>query len=190
MWMGGEQKPQRDRKRQKLIVTWKERRPAETLPTHLNNLFQTLAAAMPLKDAYEVEDLIWEAWTECRDPAAAAAMRQEIAGIAKQEYEEAETVLNTLIQAQPRWAEVWNKRATLFFLQGRDAESIQDINRTLELEPRHFGAISSFAQICLRNNDYDSALIALETALSINPHLAAVRATIEVLKRKSRPSMH
>ena len=115
MWMGGEQKPQRDRKRQKLIVTWKERRPAETLPTHLNNLFQTLAAAMSLKDAYEVEDLIREAWTECRDPAAAAAMRQEIAGIAKQEYEEAETVLNTLIQAQPRWAEVWNKGATLFF---------------------------------------------------------------------------
>ena len=174
----------------KLIITWKERRPAETLPTHLEKLFQTLAAAMPLKDAYEVEDLIWEAWTECRDSAAAAAMRQAISSIAKQEFEEAENVLNTLIQEQPRWAEAWNKRATLFFLQGRDLKSIQDINRTLELEPRHFGAMSGFAQICLRNNDHSSALIAFETALSINPHLAAVKATIEMLKRNSRPRMH
>ncbi len=174
----------------KLIVTWKERPPAETLPAHLHKLFQMLAAAMSLKDAYEVEDLIWEAWTECRDPDGSAAMRQAIGSIAKNDYGAAEKVLNTLVQAQPRWAEAWNKRATLFFLQGRDTESIQDINRTLELEPRHFGAISGFAQICLRSNDHDSALIALETALNINPHLAAVRAMMEKLKRQSRPSMH
>lgn len=174
----------------KLIVTWKERRPAETLPPLLDTLFQKLVSGPPLKDAYEIEDLIWEAWTDHPEPSAAAAMREAIAAIAQNEYELAGRILNTLVAAQPRWAEAWNKRATLFYLLERDTESVRDINRTLELEPRHFGAISGYAQICFRNNDPDSALIALEIALDINPLLAGVRTAIDMLKREGRPSIH
>ena len=69
----------------------------------------------------------------------------------------AKEVFDRLIERHPTWAETWNKRATVYFLQGRDSASISDIYLTLELEPRHFGALGGFAQICMRNGAADAA---------------------------------
>jgi len=68
-------------------------------------------------------------------------------------------------------------------MQSRDEESVINIHRTLELEPRHYGAICGFAQICLSLGDTDSALFAFDAALRVNPHLEAVREAIDKLLR-------
>jgi len=60
---------------------------------------------------------------------------------------------------------------------------VASIHRTLELEPRHYGAICGFAQICLSLGDADSALFAFDAALRVNPHLESVRETIDKLLR-------
>ena len=54
-------------------------------------------------------------------------------------------------------------------------ESMRDLHRTLELEPRHFGAILSFAEICIARDARDAALFAFDAALKLNPHLAQIR---------------
>jgi tetratricopeptide (TPR) repeat protein len=93
----------------------------------------------------------------------------------------ARPLLDHLTDQYPDWAEAWNKRATLSFIEKRDAESLEDIERTLRLEPRHFGAIAGFGQICLRNGHLNEARAAFQVALSINPYLDGLKDIIEDL---------
>src|SRR3546814_9511305 len=92
-------------------------------------------------------------WIDHDDPNLENRMQQAIGAIAQRRFADGETQLNDLVAAAPDWAETWNKRATLYYLTHRDAESVADIRRTLELEPRHFGAICGFGQICLRRSE-------------------------------------
>jgi hypothetical protein len=78
----------------------------------------------------------------------------------------------------------------LYFLQDRDEESISDIEETLRLEPRHFGALGGFGQICLRQDEPVSARIAFEKALLVNPHLDGVREIVHELGAEFRPVMN
>ena len=47
------------------------------------------------------------------------------------------------------FAEGWNKRATTYYFNDELEKSLLDIQKTLELEPRHFGAISGMGLIFL-----------------------------------------
>lgn len=174
----------------KLIVTLDKRRPAASLPPRLDDLFRKLAADPTARDAYEIEDKIWEIWTEHPDPLPARMMDSAIAAVAEKRYDTAEHIFTELVAARPDWAEAWNKRATLYFLQGRDDDSVRDIHRVLELEPRHFGALSGFAQICLRAGDRGSALLAFEAALRINPHLNMVQEAVVELQHSFPSYLH
>src|SRR2546430_4365653 len=98
----------------------------------------------------------------------------------------ADGILARLVATHPDFAEAWNKRATLYYMQSRDEESVASIHRPLELEPRHYGAICGFAQICLSLRDADSALLAFDAALRVNPHLESVRGAIDKLLRTRR----
>ena len=99
-------------------------------------------------------------------------------------FEVAERVLDDLVRDHPDWAEAWNKRATLYFILDRDGDSTADIVETLRLEPRHFGALSGFGQICLRRGDEAGALVAFEEAVRIHPGLDGARQAVEVLAQK------
>ncbi len=174
----------------KLIVTLDERRPAESMPPHLDALFHQLAADPLARNAHEIEDMIWDIWTGHPDPLPASMMNSAITAVAGRHYETAENIFSELVAARPNWAEAWNKRATLYFLQDRDSDSVRDLHRTLELEPRHFGALSGFAQICLRNGDRGSALVAFEAALRINPHLSMIQDAVVELQNTFPPYIH
>ncbi len=139
---------------------------------------------------FEVEDEIWEAWAAHPDPALAARLDAAIAAIAAADFDRGRAILDELVADAPDYAEAWNKLATLEFLRGRDRESVAAIARTLELEPRHFGAISGFAQICLRNGDPAAAGLAFEAALRLNPRLTAVRIAVEELNRTHPATLH
>ena len=117
-------------------------------------------------------------------------MYRVVAAFEKNAPEVAERALDRMVTEWPEWPEAWNKRATLRFTQERDAESLDDIGRTLALEPRHFGAISGLGQICLRAGDLTSALLAFEEALAINPHLYGVRQAVESLREKAPRTLH
>ena len=47
---------------------------------------------------------------------------------------------NRIASKHPEFAEGWNARATAYFMVGEVGPSINDIARTLSLNPRHFGA--------------------------------------------------
>ncbi len=174
----------------KLILSLPARKPARSLPRRLDGLFADLARASGPPEASRIEELIWAAWMSHEDPAAEESLERATRAIAAHDHAEAEAILDELVHARPDYAEAWNKRATLYFRMGRDDASVQDIRRTLELEPRHFGAICGFGQICLRHGDRAAALFAFDAALRINPHLGAVRSVFEKLAAETGRTAH
>lgn len=147
----------------------------------LGELFRSLQADPPGPAVHAIEDDIWAIWITHDDPHLESRMQLAISAIAQRRFDDAESLLDGLVAAAPDWAETWNKRATLYYLTRRDAESVTDIRRTLELEPRHFGAICGFGQICLRHGEMAAAAEAFAAALAINPHLDSVRAVLAQL---------
>ncbi|HYN39485.1 MAG TPA: hypothetical protein VES39_09540 [Rhodospirillales bacterium] len=174
----------------RVILSLPKIEPVSALPPSLNPLFARLRDEAAAAEAWSIEDDIWQIWSAHPDPDATAAMETAIAAVAGKRWKEARTLLDGLVHAQPLWPEAWNKRATLAFLRGEDAASARDISRTLLLEPRHFGALAGFAQICLRHGDAHAALIAVEAALRIHPHLAQMRILEGELLRLHPPTLH
>jgi tetratricopeptide (TPR) repeat protein len=174
----------------KLIVGLGSRRPSPAMPRRLATLFGQLARTTDPLEASQTEDLIWGLWMQHAQADAEDRLEQATRAIAARDWDDAESLLDELVTAQPDFAEAWNKRATLYFLLERDAESVADIRRTLELEPRHFGAICGFAQICLRHDERVAAMFAFDAALRINPHLASVRAAMADLAAEGGKTIH
>jgi tetratricopeptide (TPR) repeat protein len=156
-----------------LIATRRGRRPARDLPA-LAELFRRLAACASA-DAVATEERIWGVWMHHPNRDAAAVLDAATRDIAAKRYDIAETRLTWLLRAAPLYAEAWHKRATLYYLLGRDAECLHDIGRTLELEPRHFAAMLHFAEILVGEGAAADARYAFAAALSLHPHLPRAR---------------
>ena len=84
----------------------------------------------------------------------------------------------------PDYAEGWNKRATVHYLKGDYSASVIDIERTLALEPRHFGAISGMGLIFMARGDEAGALKAFKEVLKIHPHARGAQFHVEELRKK------
>ena len=156
-----------------LIAARRVRRPARPFP-FLDELFRRLARC-DSAEAGATEDLIWGVWMDHPHRAAATALDLATGDIAARRYDIAETRLTRLLRRAPDFAEAWHKRATLYYLLGRDVECLHDIRRTLELEPRHFAAMLHFAEILLGAGAPAEARFAFHAALSVHPHLPRAR---------------
>ena len=165
----------------KLIVCLRTRAPGASLPAKLDALFLKLSGSLSSIEAAETEDLIWNLWHTHKSTEAEDALDEAARMLASRDFTLAETRLSMLVNTWPGFAEAWNKRATLNYLRRRDKASVRDIQQVLAIEPRHFGALSGFGQICLRHGRPAHALSAFEAALKVHPHLASVKAAVEAV---------
>ena len=130
---------------------------------------------------------IWQRWTAFEDdPRATNMMAVGIQQMNLGQFDNAERIFSNLAQSYPEHAEVWNKRATVRFMRGNDSGSRQDIARVIDLEPRHFGALSGLGMINMRAGDLPAALQAFEAAVRVNPHMDQAEAMIRNLRAKLR----
>lgn len=90
-----------------------------------------------------------------------------------------------LIDHAPEFAEGWNARATAYFVAGEFGPSVNDIARTLTLNPRHFGALSGLGMIFEQLEQPEKALEAYEAALAIHPRLQGVIEAVERLEAET-----
>lgn len=164
-----------------VVLSVPEREPALSVPRRLDALFRDLAKGEPSRAPEDIEDLIWSVWISHPHPDAENTMVAAVEAMAAGALDLAKPILDRLTESHPDWAEAWNKRATLAFIEKSDEEALAFIERTLALEPRHFGAIAGFAQICLRHGRLGEARAALQIALGINPHLDGLREMIREL---------
>jgi tetratricopeptide (TPR) repeat protein len=128
------------------------------------------------------EDALWAVWFRADTPEHNQMLSQVQLAISRDQLEQAEVLVTRLIAQSPSFAEAYNQRAIIFFLQGRFAESMQDCQQVLSRNPYHFGAISGMAQSQVRLNRPQDALKSLRRALKLQPHHATLRESIRILE--------
>jgi tetratricopeptide (TPR) repeat protein len=147
-------------------------------------LFARLKTVQSDDEARPIEALIWQIWSVSADDEVNGMMLRGVRAMGEGDPKQALPIFDAMVQRSPSFAEGWNKRATVFFLLGDFESSVGDIERTLQLEPHHFGALSGLGQIYLALDRDEAALKAFEAALAIDPHLVGIRAAIGAIKKK------
>jgi tetratricopeptide (TPR) repeat protein len=139
--------------------------------TLLDQLFVQLRDAPDELAAKTASDRIWTVWTNPTDPDLAARMLDVMEARTMRSLETTLELLDQLVLDYPDYAEGWNQRATLHFMRGDYEASIADCARALELEPRHFGALSGRAMMYLQQGKRSLALRDMQAALALHPFL-------------------
>src|SRR6202045_3489905 len=150
----------------------------------LDFLFGALKAAPDEASAKHVEARIWAIWLQTPSDTAALLMMRAKVAMDAQQTDVALKLLDALVKLRPDWVEVWNRRATLYYLQNDYGRSLQDIQQVLIREPRHFGALAGLGMIMQDLGDNKRALDAFRRALAINPHMDKVPELVKTLSEK------
>ncbi|MFW5835140.1 MAG: tetratricopeptide repeat protein [Pseudomonadota bacterium] len=155
---------------------------ADQRDPRLDALFEELRTVTDPVVVRSVEQEIWSIWMEVDDRDTALAMVRGTRLLQQGRLGEAEAAFDAAIGLRPRFAEAWNKRATVRYLAGDLAGSMADIRATLSLEPRHFGALSGLGMIYDRLDEPRAALQSYAAALALDPHIDGLRARVEALR--------
>jgi tetratricopeptide (TPR) repeat protein len=161
---------------------------ADQADRRLDGLFERLRATSSEAEAEAAQQQIWQIWIESDDLLANRLMQDGIQAMITRQHALALEYFDRLVEHAPGFAEGWNKRATVYYVMENYEASVLDIERTLELEPRHFGALSGLGMIYDAIGEPAAALRSFEAAVAINPHLYGTRQRIEALRRELRGS--
>ena len=142
---------------------------AQTSEERLDKLFADLRRTTDEAKARRIASQINTLWSQSGSATVDILMQWANTAMLERRYPSAIDFLNEAIALDPEYAEAWNRRATVYFLQKDYAHAMYDINRTLELEPRHYGALTGMAAILRLRGLKEQALKAYEQALIVYP---------------------
>ena len=148
----------------------------------LDSLFAELQTASTSGQVSLIEGAIWQVWGQSGKATVDLFFSQGVRAMSSRQLDAALEFFDNIVELDPDFAEGWNKRATVYFMMGDYAASIADVERTLALEPRHFGALSGLGMIYLRLDDPAGALDAFRRALEVHPHLGGARFEVDRLE--------
>jgi tetratricopeptide (TPR) repeat protein len=150
--------------------------------TRLEGLFEALKSTADPDAAKNAENDIVKLWLESGSDTVDLLMTWALGAMEEKNYALALDYLDRVIAMKPGYAEGWNKRATVHFLIDDYPKAIADIEQTLALEPRHFGALSGLGTIMRDIGDDDRAVTAYRYALEIDPHLDSVKDALKEIE--------
>lgn len=151
----------------------------------LDALFAELKAAHHQTAADAIVARIWQQWMQSGRDDIDVLMSRAVANMAARDFGLSLLLLDEVIDLLPDFAEAWNKRATLYYHMGQYTQALADVERTLQLEPRHFGALAGRAAIHADAQRWKEALEAYRAALAINPFLQQRNVVLPELERKA-----
>jgi tetratricopeptide (TPR) repeat protein len=137
--------------------------------------------------SYEIEQKIWELWSTHPSDKNLTAMLAEGSNLVnKQKFDQAIVVFIKVIYLDPKWAEAWNKRATVLYMVGEFQKSQDDIDKVLELEERHFGALAGQGLVNIQLENYDKAIMSYKKAQQIYPKMKSPKIMIKQIEELIR----
>ncbi len=160
---------------------------AEERSGKLDKLFTQLKSAKDQSSAQLIENEIWEIWSihpsdDRRGFRLTELLIQGTRLMNMRELRKAYEIFTKIITVETDWAEAWNKRATVLYLMKRYESSLADIEITLVLEPRHFGALSGQALNYIELNLYEKAIESYKAAQEIYPIIDGAKKMIPQLQ--------
>ena len=137
-----------------------------------------------------VAQKIWTLWsTHPTDEKLTSILDEGSRLIQDQKLVRAIDIFTDAIELDPTWAEAWNKRATVYYMIGEFQKSQDDIDKVLELENRHFGALAGQGMVNIGLKNYDKAKLSYQKAQEIYPAMKSSKIMIEqieeLIKRQS-----
>jgi len=156
----------------------------KTRAERLDALFASLKRERNEKAAERIAGRIWQEWNNSGSATVDLMMQWSQQAIEKKKFDVALDFLDQVVTLQPDYAEGWNRRATVHFMMHAFGKSMADIERTLELEPRHFGALSGMAQIMKDTQRKQLAREAYQRVLDIYPMLRSAQNEVATLSEE------
>ena len=158
---------------------------AEERKSELDNLFKQLKNSEAQR-AIDIENRIWKIWSihpsnDRRGNRLTELLAQGSLLMSEKELNRAYEIFSQIILVDPNWSEAWNKRATVLYLMKKYEASLADIEITLVLEPRHFGALSGQALNYIELNLYEKAIESYKAAQKIYPVIDGAKKMIPQL---------
>ena len=151
--------------------------------TRLDALFEMLKITDNVSVSQEAELNIWAIWFESGSDQVDSLMEEAGSAVQSHQLAQAEEIYSRVVKLAPEFSEGWNRRATVRYYQEDYGGSLHDIQQTLALEPRHFGAVWGLGMILGWERDFSGAITAFERLLEINPHASDAKPRIELLKQ-------
>jgi tetratricopeptide (TPR) repeat protein len=151
----------------------------------LDGLFDRLKTA-GVDEAGRIETEIWIEWSKSGSPAIDLLLQRGRDALALGDSQQAIEHFTAIIDHDPAFAEGWNARATAYYQAGEFGPSVADIARVLDLNPRHFGALSGLAAILEESGKPERALEVYKAALAIHPHLQGAADAVERLETQEK----
>ncbi len=157
---------------------------AKTAKARLDELFGDLKRERNEKAAERIAGRIWQEWFKSGSATVDLMMQWSTDAVEAKKYDVALDFLDQIVVLSPTYAEGWNRRATVHFMMQNYGKSMADIERTLELEPRHFGALSGMAQIMKNTGRKQLALEAYQRVLEIYPMMRSAQTEVGTLSEE------
>jgi tetratricopeptide (TPR) repeat protein len=156
---------------------------AETESPELDQLFERLKQPV-LPEWQTIEGDILIRWSRSGSAAADLLLTRGRQALDAGDLPAAIEHFTAVIDHAPDFAEGYNMRATAYYLGGEFGPSIADIEATLALNPRHFGALSGFGMILEELGMPEKALEAYRAAQALHPHQEGVNQSIDRILRE------
>ncbi|MEZ5871066.1 MAG: tetratricopeptide repeat protein [Nitratireductor sp.] len=157
---------------------------AERGEATLDSLFADLARQSDPAKADRIAQQVWRKWRESGSDTINLLMEWSARALREKNNALAEDLLTQVTVLAPDYAEGWNRRATLYYAKGDLGRSLADIERVLQLEPRHFGALSGLGTILQRTGAEAKALETFFKVLEIYPANRPAQKAVETLEEE------
>ena len=130
-----------------------------------------------------IELKIWDLWsTHPTDDKLTSILNEGSRLMQDNNLFRAISVFTEVIEMDPTWAEAWNKRATVYYMIGEFEKSQNDIDKVLNLEKRHFGALAGQGLVNIQLKNYEKAIRSYEQAQEIYPAMRSPKIMIKQIE--------
>ncbi len=148
----------------------------------LDGLLARLHLAGDAPEAKAIARSIRELWAESGSPTADLLVLQAGKALKGDDAETALRILDLVVRRWPDYVEAWNRRAGTRYMMGDAKGALEDIERVLELEPRHFEALFMKGAILEELKRPREAMAAYEEVLAIWPGMEPAREALRKLR--------